>query len=488
MALGILITGCGSTGETGTAENNYWMEGKPLPEPLSQDWERMHASKQDVLEKFNDDKLGMFIHWGLYSLTSGEWKGQRVPGLGEWIMYHAMIPRDEYAALAGQFNPTEFDAAEWVSLAKNAGMKYIVITSKHHDGFALFPSQHSSFNIAEMTPSQLLPLDLLYEECQRQGIGLGLYYSHVIDWYDGWPGEGGSPDGKKTNPMNTWDPPEVTRTGYFEDKSYPQVEELLERYPKLYSIWFDYWYKEKYINPAESYRFYKAIYDVQPECLVNSRVGHGLGDYITAGDNMILESGQTKHWETPGTLNNTWGYSKFDDDWKSEKELIFWIVNIVSRGGNYLLNIGPKPDGSIPAGTTAGFVAIGRWMDINREAVYGSEAWEVVHEGPAELSIEGTTDRAEKGFSDEFASEDFWFTAKDGAVYAFALEWPDDRKALIKSVTAQRVGEIETVSLLGHGELQGWNVGDTGLSVSLPDKDLGTVGYVLKIENNRSAN
>ncbi len=485
LILSTIIDGAESNVAATKVNQNYRLTDKSLSDALAQDWERMHASKQSVLKKFNDDKFGMFIHWGLYSLTSGEWKGKRFKGLGEWVMYHETIPRDEYAGLSKQFNPDKFDAATWVSLAKNAGMKYIVITAKHHDGFALFPSKHSKFNVKDMTSCDFVPLDLLYEECQKQGIGLGFYYSHVIDWRDGWNPVDSKPDehGRdKSNPMNSWDPSGNTREEYFHNKSYPQLQELLDRYPKLYSIWFDYWHKDKYLNPPESYKFYKMVYDAQPDCLVNSRVGHDLGDYITAGDNNILDKGQTRQWETPGTLNNTWGYNKHDTDWKSEKELIYLMVNIFSRGGNYLLNIGPKPDGSIPQGTIDGFAAIGRWMRINSEAVYGTKTWIVTDEGAPELTVNDTVDREVKGFKTVVTSEDFWFTAKGDVVYAIALKIPDDGKALIKSVNSNRLTDVSNVSLLGYGELSGWEFGEAGLALSLPKINLDTIGYVLKIE------
>ncbi len=464
-----------------------------MPDELQARWKAMNKGKHQrgVLKKFNDDKLGMFIHWGLYSIPSGRWNGQEVWGLGEWIMWHASIPRDDYAALARQLDPDKFSAAEWIGLAKTAGMKYVVFTAKHHDGFALWPSKLSSFNIAEASPCKIPILDELYTECQRQGLGFGLYYSHVIDWRDGWEGEGGYPgtdladrDRRKANPMNTWDPPNITRQDYFNKKAYPQVMELLQRYPKLYSIWFDYWYEGKYLNPPEAFRFYQLVHDIQPDCLVNSRLdGHQdsntIGDYITAGDDMLLAPGQAMPWETPGTLNNTWGYSARCNDWKSEVELIYTIVNIISRGGNYLLNIGPRPDGSIPQETTACFNQIARWMKINSAAVFGTTMWIVDKEGDCACDFGGTVARDEKGFQIHFTASDIWFTSRDNAVYAIGLVWPEDGRLVVKSMSGKTV---KSVCLLGTDQPVRWGSGAEGLAVMLPAVKLGTVGFVLKIE------
>jgi alpha-L-fucosidase len=463
-----------------------------MPAELQAQRDAMNAGKRQrgVFTKFNHDKLGMFIHWGLYSIPSGRWNGREVWGMGEWIMWHANIPRAEYAALATQLNPDKFNAAEWIGLAKLAGMKYVVVTAKHHDGFALWPSKCSHFNIAEASPCKIPILDELYAECQKQGLGFGLYYSHVIDWRDGWEGEGGFPgtdltqrDRTKSNPMNTWDPPNVTRQDYFNKKAYPQVRELLERYPNLYSMWFDYWYEGKYLNPPEAFKFYQLVHDLQPNCLVNSRLdGHQdantIGDYITAGDDMLLEPGQKMPWETPGTLNNTWGYSARCTDWKSETELIYTLVNIISRGGNYLLNIGPRPDGSIPAETTACFQHIANWMRVNGEAVYGSTMWEVDKEGDFTGKFEGTVARDEQGFRADFTSRDIWFTARGKTVYVIGLVWPENGRVLIKSLAGKTV---KAVALLGSNQLVQWTLAADGLRVSLPAVELGTIGFVLEI-------
>ena len=469
------------------------LTSRVLPDDLHDRWRQMHQAKRDrgLLDRFNDRKLGMFIHWGLYSIPAGVWKGCAVPGISEWIMWMADIPRDEYAELARQFNPDKFDAAEWVGLARRTGMQYIVVTAKHHDGFALWDSQHSDFNIAAASPTDLQPLDQLHAECRRQGVGFGLYYSHVIDWRDGWEGEGGTVDASpvkrdtiKDNPMNTWDPADVSRRHYFRTKAYPQLQELLDRYPDLHCIWFDYWYEGKYLNPPEAFAFYKMVYDAQPDCLVNSRVdgyedeSRTLGDYVTAGDNALLAPGKKVYWETPGTLNNTWGYCERDHDWKTESELLFWIVSIISRGGNYLLNIGPRADGSIPDGTYAGFDHIARWLAVNREAVFGSTAWKIDREGQTFPEFTGTTSRQETGFQLKFTAEDFWFTRKGDATYAIALATPTEGNVLIKSMAGESVSRV---TLLGSDQPANWSVTDAGLVVTLPPIDHDSVGFTLKI-------
>lgn len=473
--------------------DKIWMTNPALPIELQAEWQKLHDAKRQrgVWRRFNEDKFGMFIHWGLYSIPSGCWNGREVWGMGEWIMWHGNIPRAEYAALARQLDPDRFSAAEWIGLAKLAGMKYVVITAKHHDGFALWPSRCSRFNIAEASPCKINILDELYAECQKQGLGFGLYYSHVIDWQDGWEGEGGTTDAdpavrdrRKTNPMNTWDPANVTRQDYFEKKAYPQVRELLERYPKLYSLWFDYWYFGKYLNPPEAFRFYKLVTEMQPDCLVNSRMDghqdcHTLGDYITAGDDMILDPDQPMPWETPGTLNNTWGYSARSTDWKSGLELIHFLVSIISRGGNYLLNIGPRPDGSIPEETFTCFGHIADWMRLNGEAVYGTTAWRIDKEGDCVSRFGGTLERDEAGFKAAFTSRDLWFTAKGDTVYVIGLVWPDDNKVMVHSMAVQKV---KSVHLLGATQPLSWSMTETGLAAALPAIELGTIGFVLKID------
>ncbi|OFX34311.1 MAG: hypothetical protein A2W92_19175, partial [Bacteroidetes bacterium GWA2_42_15] len=344
---------------------------------LTEDWRKMHQSKTRALKEFNDAKFGMFIHWGLYSLPAGIWKGEKIEGLGEWIMYDAQIPREEYKEMCNQFNPVQFNAEEWVKAAKMAGMKYIVAIPKHHDGFALYDSKVTDYDIMDATPFDRDPMVELYKACKKYGIKFSIYYSHATDWMDG--GDAGvadylasRPDEKeksKSNkwliwPSNTWDPAPVSFTEYLERKSKPQMQELLHKFPGMQEIWYD---VPRRMTREQSFEFYKLVYDIQPGCLINSRVGNDFGDFWVPGDNKIPESREAKdlYWETPGTLNNTWGYKSYDMDWKSTAELIFWITEITSKGGNYLLNVGPTGEGIFPEESLQQLKKIGEWMSVN---------------------------------------------------------------------------------------------------------------------------
>ena len=447
----------------------------------------MHKSKELALQEFNDAKFGLFIHWGLYSQLAGEWKGQKIPGLSDWIQYHAMISKADYCNLAGSFNPVQFNAEQWVLAAKNAGMKYIVITSKHHDGFSMYNTKFSDYSITKATPFKRDPIDELYNACKKHGLRFGVYYSQIIDWRDGWDGGMLKADRKmtdmdKANPMNTWDPNNVTREEYLQKKAYPQVKELITKYPDMLEVWFDYWYEgsgDKYCTPQISYNFYKTLYDVSPKCLVSSRIGSGLGDFAAAGDNEILTDSKMAYWETPGTVNNTWGYSKFDNDWKTPEELIFWIVDIASKGGNYLLNVGPKADGTIPVHSLELLSEVGTWMKVNGEAIYGTKKWSVAKEGPNTLKMKGTDAREKEGFKSNFTPEDFWFTQKGKNLYAISLTKPT-ANALIKSFNS-KIGKITDVEIPGKGKVK-YEQTENGLKISIPPGFTPQGGYVIKVQ------
>lgn len=463
---------------------------------MAQEWDKMHRSKAHTLNEFNDAKFGMFIHWGVYSLPAGIWNKEKIPGLGEWIMYHAQIPREEYKQMCKGFNPVKFNAEEWVKAAKMAGMKYIVAMPKHHDGFAMYDSQVTDYDIMDATPFGRDPMEELYKACQKYGIKFSIYYSHATDWMDG--GDAGvadyldsHPDEKEksksdkwvTWPSNTWDPAPESFTEYLEKKSKPQMQELLRKFPGMQEIWYD---VPKRMTREQSFEFYKLVYDIQPGCLVNSRVGNNFGDFWIPGDNKIPQGEEAKdiYWETPGTLNNTWGYKSYDVDWKSTEELLFWITEIASKGGNYLLNVGPTGEGVFPEESLKQLKEIGEWMGINGESVYGTAKWLVSHEGPVSLSMKGTGDREKYGFNANFTPEDFWFSAKGNNIYVTSLKWPTNNEVLVKSINrlpeAKR-NKIQSVQMLGCSNKVSWKMMDEGLRVSLPSCKPNPNGYVLKV-------
>lgn len=458
-----------------------------------QQWTRMHESKRASLEEFNDAKFGMFIHWGLYSQLGGEWKGERIPGLTEWIMYHAVIPRAEYLNLAKTFNPTRFDAGAWVKAAKDAGMRYLVVTSKHHDGFAMYRTAiHPEHSIAA-TPFGRDPIDELYRACKKEGLRFGVYYSQVIDWLDGWDGgmlyaDRDRFDMAKHNPMNTWDRVDTTREKYLSGKGFPQVRELVRKYPDMLEIWFDYWYegeRDRYINPDISFDYYRTLYEGSPKLLVSTRIGNRLGDFAAAGDNEIPSAERMAYWETPGTTNNTWGYSKFDHDFKSSEELLYWVVDIASKGGNYLLNVGPKADGTIPAESLAALAGLGRWMKVNGDSIHGTRRWLVNREGSTKPVMNGTNARAKQGFDARFTAGDFWFTAKRDAVFVNAFVKPADGvvkvRTLAKDNDATKRFRVGSVRLLGYAGKVAWKQTAAGLEVQLPKELREGYGYCLEI-------
>jgi alpha-L-fucosidase len=331
--------------------------GSPPPaEPASPG-----AAPDARLAWFREAKYGLFIHWGLYAIPAGEWKGKRVPGIGEWIMNRAKIPVTEYEQLAKQWNPVKFDPEAWVQLAKDAGMKYIVITSKHHDGFALYDSKVSRWDVVDATPFKRDILKELAAACQKHGMPLGFYYSQAQDWHE--------PNGIG----NTWDfgPDEKKDFDqYLREKAEPQVRELLTGYGPVALVWFD---TPRLMTGERARRFTDLVRSLQPKCLIDGRLG-AAGDYLTTGDNVIPADVQSQAWETPATINHTWGYRKDDPDWKSPGEITFKLVDIVSKGGNYLLNVGPMADGVIPPASQDALRAVGRWLKVNGEAVYGAGA------------------------------------------------------------------------------------------------------------------
>jgi len=453
---------------------------------LLNDWLKMNESKTDLFRGYNDLKFGMFIHWGAYSTLGGEWKGKQITGLGEWIMYHAQIPREDYKEVCKRFNPSGFNAEDWVKLAKDAGMKYIVAMTKHHDGFSMYRSKVTDFNIYDYTPFKRDPIEELYQACQKYGIRLGLYYSHSIDWMDG--GDAGVAQAKRENPQltdtygaNIWDPSSASYQEYIEKKAKPQMREILTKFPKLVEIWYDF---PRYMNRQQSFDFYKLAYEYQPMCLINSRVGNDMGDMLTAGDNQIPTEVNSKYktWETPGTLNDTWGYKSYDNNWKTHKEMLFWIVEIASKGGNYLLNVGPDGNGIIPKESVKILKGIGEWMSRNGEAIYGTGKWTTIKEGSTKIDMKSTTYRAENKFDFSFTPEDFWFTAKDNYVYVISLTTPLSETVSVTSLFNYHQ-KIKSIKILGNKGSLKWKASGDKVDITLPlNRKADQPGFVLKVE------
>ncbi len=307
---------------------------------------------------FKDAKFGLFIHWGLYALLAGEYNGRKTDRIAEWIMNDLDIPVEEYEKLASQFNPVEFDAEMIVRKAKEWGMKYIVFTSKHHEGFAMWDSKCSDYNVVKATPYGRDIVRQFREACDKYDMKLGFYYSQAQDWHD--------PDGyihRKDNSKKNY-------RAYLERKCFPQLRELLTEYGDVALIWFD---TPMGTTKEESQKMVDLVKSLQPNCIVSGRIGNELGEYMTTGDNFIPRLPYEGDWEVPATLNDTWGFNKDDHKWKDPEEIIRLLVKINSRGGNYLLNIGPEASGHVPDESVRILDEVGKYVNENEEAIFGTK-------------------------------------------------------------------------------------------------------------------
>jgi alpha-L-fucosidase len=312
------------------------------------------------MDWWKEARFGMFIHWGLYAVPAGIWDGKEIPGIGEWIMLRGKIPVADYKQLVSKFNPVKYNADEWVRLARDAGMKYIVITSKHHDGFAMYKST-DPFNIVDATPYQKDPIQALAQACKKYNIRLGLYYSQAQDWTH----PGGATATEK------WDPAQAgSMDQYIDQVAIPQVREILSKYqPDI--IWFD---TPRDMNKDRADRIAKELIPY-PNLIMNNRLGGGYEGDLETPEQFIPATGiPDKNWESCMTMNGTWGFKQNDQNWKSSEVLIRNLIDIASKGGNYLLNVGPTAEGLIPQASVDRLHQMGAWLKVNGESIYGTIA------------------------------------------------------------------------------------------------------------------
>ncbi len=324
---------------------------------------------------WKEAKFGMFIHWGLYSIPAGIWNGQEVRKYGEWIMAYGNIPRIEYESLVHQFNPSKFDPRYWIGLAKQAGIKYIVMTAKHHDGFALWPSRASAFNVVDSTPYGKDILAQIAKECEVQGLRFCCYYS-ILDWYH--PSQLPDLKAKSSQAGHAYNIMSPERKDEYIQYMKDQLSELIQNYnPGV--IWFDGEWVNWWTEP-DGRGLCNYLRLLKPDIIVNNRIGKGrkgfqgfnkspdyVGDYCTPEQEIpeVVEPGV--YWETCMTMNDTWGFKLSDHNWKSSQTLINQIRHVNSMGGNYLLNVGPRADGLIPEESQKILKEIGDWMRVRRE-------------------------------------------------------------------------------------------------------------------------
>ncbi|AWW32761.1 alpha-L-fucosidase [Echinicola strongylocentroti] len=361
---------------------------------------------------WRDAGFGMFIHWGLYSIPAGIYKGDTVRGNAEWIMDKLDIPVEEYEKFAGQFNPVKFDADQWVKIAKDAGMKYIVITTKHHEGFCLWDSEITDYDIMDASPFKRDILAELAEACEKEGIKLCFYHS-IVDWHHPQAQAPLYPNYNAGQKDSTVFNPEFSK--YYDNYLKPQIKELLTNYGEVGVVWFDGDWIPDYTTEMGK-ELYSFIRDIQPNTIVNNRVDKGrtgmsgmnkegsfAGDFGTP-EKEIPDTGiEGVDWESCLTMNNTWGFKTTDHNWKSSETLVQDLVDIVSKGGNLLLNVGPTSEGEIPSPSVERLAVMGDWLDANGESIYGAEA-------------------------SPFSRPDWGrYTSKDGVIYAHVFDIPNDR-------------------------------------------------------------
>ena len=450
-------------------------DDKAIEEAVKGWWTESMKTHDSRIAWWRDAQFGCFIHWGVYSTSGGEWNGQPFRGYAEHLMRIKKIPRAEYVErVVSVFNPVNFDADQWAKLIKAAGMKYVIITAKHHDGFAMFPSAVTKYNIRDATPFKRDPMRELADACRRNGIRFGFYYSHAIDWeHPNGPGNDWdypNPGGDKGLHGGTqWfdvHPELFPRIqSYVNEKAIPQILELIKNYrPDIF--WFD---TPSRLPLSENIRILKAVREADPNVVVNGRLargrGYSFGDYKNTGDRAAEIVPTEGDWETIPTTNESYGYHKHDASHKPVAHFIQLMAKAAARGGNVLMNIGPTGEGLIDARDETILRGIGAWLEINGSSIYGTER--------TPLPVQPWGESSRKG----------------NKIYLHVFDWPRDGKLIVGGLK----NEIANVYLLADPRkrpLRTRRFNDSDVTIRVPPTtaDKADTVVVLEVQGDMNAN
>ena len=415
------------------------------------------------MDWWREAKFGLFIHWGVYSVPAGFYHNKPVAGIGEWIMNRGKIPMAEYQQFAKEYNPIKYNPDNWVKAAKEAGMKYIVITAKHHDGFANFATKASPWNIVDATPYGKDILKPLAEACRKYGIKLGFYYSQAQDWNNGGAEAGGTWDKAQEHDMDD----------YINKVAVPQVKEICSNYGEFPSvIWWD---TPRDMNYERAKKLYDAVEQLRPDIIQNNRLGGGFkGDTETPEQFIPAQGFPGRDWETCMTMNNTWGFKRDDNNWKSTETLIRNLCDIASKGGNYLLNVGPTSEGLIPEASLERLAEVGKWMKVNGEAIYGSHAtpFKEPHGSYSK------TEKDKKGNPVFKPTWDYRVTSKAGKIYLLIFKWPKNGSFEIAGLKSH----VKSAYLVSDHTAISVKQSNTSLNLNLPTKAPDPIASVVCVE------
>ena len=438
VVLGLIVTAPAKAKAASAADEGVTVEMSSANSVVAE----TRAQRDARMAWWREAKFGLFIHWGVYAVPAGKYGDQ--DHYGEWIMWNTKMSPTEYKGYAKKFNPVKYNPEQWVKIAKDAGMRYIVITSKHHDGFALFPSKASDWNVVDASAYGKDLLGPLVKAAHAQDLKIGFYYSHAQDWGN----RGGAIKAFKEG--EGWDESQRgTFDSYLEKTAIPQIREILTQFP-IDVLWWD--------TPIHMYKpraepIAKLIKEMSPNIVSNTRLGGGFGDYHIA-EQFVPSTGLKGDWETCMTLNKHWGYNAADQNWKSSTELIQKLIGICAKGGNFLLNVGPTAEGEIPEESVKRLNDVGEWLKENGESIYGTTA------GPFPFLSWGAA------------------TRKNQIVYLHVFDWPKNGELRLPLLS-----KIKKTTLLtdSSNELK-FSQSEVGTIIQLPKQAPSKSASVIKLE------